>query len=163
MSDLSLNVTESPVELEWPTTHFVFVENVGPTKEAAMACWTTVYTTLFPFLESLEGGNPSKKTITLYRTGSNPSYRAGVELAVPPNFQLPEGVQYEEFSGGKYAKFSYTGSYEHLPQARDRVVELASQIPLNLREDAFNIQYYSTDPKTTAPDQTITEILLPIH
>jgi DNA gyrase inhibitor GyrI len=87
-------------------------------------------------------------------------YRAGVAVAEAPS-NLPAGLQYEKLSGGKYSRFTLTGSYAQLPQACGRIFTLASEGRLPLRDD-FNIENYVNDPRTTPEEQLITEIMLPV-
>jgi DNA gyrase inhibitor GyrI len=63
--------------------------------------------------------------ISLYKAPAQ-IYRAGVSVAEPPK-ELPEGVRYEKFKGGKYSKFVLTGPYSQLPAASGRVFELVKQ------------------------------------
>jgi DNA gyrase inhibitor GyrI len=86
-------------------------------------------------------------------------YRAGVSLEATPN-NLPEGVEYTKFKGGKYSRFILTGAYFNLPEACARVFEIVADTEMPMRED-FCIENYINDPRTTPEDQLITEILIP--
>jgi DNA gyrase inhibitor GyrI len=86
-------------------------------------------------------------------------YRAGFVLDAPPA-ALPEGLEYEEFNGGKYSRFVLTGPYSNLPEASGRVFELVSESEIKLRDD-YNIENYVNDPRTTPEDQLVTQILIP--
>ena len=74
--------------------------------------------------------------------------------------QVPEGLAYEKFKGGKYMKFVLTGPYSDLPQASGRVFEIVSGKKIQLRDD-YCIENYANDPRTTPEDKLITEILVP--
>jgi DNA gyrase inhibitor GyrI len=86
-------------------------------------------------------------------------YRAGVALAAAPK-DLPEGLSYEKFKGGKYSRFVLTGPYSNLPQACGRVFQIVADTQISLRDD-FGIENYVTDPRTTPEEQLVTEILVP--
>ena len=86
-------------------------------------------------------------------------YRAGVSVAAEPK-DLPSGVKYEKFKGGKYSRFILTGSYMQLPDASGRAFHLVHEKKIPLRDD-YNIENYVNDPRTTSEDQLITEIMFP--
>jgi DNA gyrase inhibitor GyrI len=96
--------------------------------------------------------------MSLYKVSPN-VYRAGFALSGEPT-KLPDGLQYERFSGGKYSRFVLTGPYSNLPQAPGRVFEIVSKIDMMLRSN-FCIENYANDPRTTPEDKLITEILVP--
>ena len=73
---------------------------------------------------------------------------------------IPEGLRYEAFQGGHYAKFTLRGPYDQLPTATGRVFELVEQHAYKQRED-FNIEYYVNNPESTPPEELITEIWIP--
>jgi len=148
-------LNETPDTVQWPETHYVFLEKVGPFMQTAPAAWGEVHGRVPAVAEH----NQIAKYMSLYKVGPQ-IYRAGVSVAAPPS-NLPSGLQYEKFPGGKYSRFTLTGSYAQLGQASGRVFELAGQLDLLLR-DGFNIENYVTDPRVTPEDQLITEILLPI-
>ena len=79
-------------------------------------------------------------------------------LAAHP-IDLPDGLHYEEFEGGKYSCLTYTGPYSELGPVSGRAWEIA------LREVAmrpgFAIENYVNDPQTTPEGELITEILIP--
>ena len=87
-------------------------------------------------------------------------YRAGVGLAAEPQ-NLPAGLQYAKFPGGKYARFTLTGPYNNLPEASGRVFDMIKDQKLPVRDD-FNIENYVNDPRTTPASDLITQILIPI-
>jgi effector-binding domain-containing protein len=149
-----MNLTETPQTVEWPETDYIFIEKVGPFMQNAPAAWTEVH----KLIPAVAERNQITGYMSLYEVGPR-IYRAGVAVAAAPS-NLPEGLQYEKFSGGKYCKFVLTGSYASLPQACGRVAELAQELKLPVR-DGFNIENYVNDPRTTPEDQLITEILFP--
>jgi effector-binding domain-containing protein len=149
-----MNLTETPVIATWPETHYVFLEKVGPFQTTAPAAWGSVH----QFVPAISEHNKITGYMSLYKVGPK-IYRAGVSLAAAPQ-QLPEGLVYEKFKGGKYMKFVLTGPYSDLPQASGRVFEIIAEKKTQLRDD-WCIENYATDPRTIPADKLITEILLP--
>ena len=95
--------------------------------------------------------------MSLYKVGPK-IYRAGFGLSAPP-VELPEGLAYELFKGGKYSRFVLTGPYSDFPGS-GRVFEIIAQKKVPQRDD-FCIENYANDPRTTPEDQLVTEILIP--
>ena len=91
--------------------------------------------------------------------GSPKIYRAGVSLAGEAK-NLPEGLRFEKFWGGKYSQFVLTGPYSDLPAASGRVFEIVAERKIQMHDD-YCIENYVTDPQTTPQDQCITKILIP--
>jgi hypothetical protein len=98
-----MNLTEEPKTVAWPTTHYVFVEKVGPFQTNAPAAWQNLHT----YVPQIAQHNQITGYMSLYKMGPQ-VYRAGVSLAAPPK-GLPEGLGYTEFSGGKFSRFVLTG------------------------------------------------------
>lgn len=151
-----MNLTETPDTVQWPETHYIYLEKVGPFMQNAPAAWNE----LLKFVPAISAQSQITGRMSLYKLGPQ-IYRAGVVVDAPPA-SLPDGLQYEEFPGGKYSRFTLTGSYAQLGPASGRAFELASQLGLPLRDD-FNIENYTNDPRTTPEDQLITEILFPVR
>jgi DNA gyrase inhibitor GyrI len=149
-----VNLTETPEIVEWPKTHYVFVEKIGPFQTNAPEAWQNLHS----FVPRIAEHNQITGYLSLYKMGPK-IYRAGVALAGPPA-KLPEGISGMEFMGGKYSRFVLTGPYSNLGRATGRVMELISQTNLPLRDDYF-IENYVNDPRTTPEGQLITEILVP--
>jgi effector-binding domain-containing protein len=149
-----MNLTEVPEIVYWPETHYVFVESTGPFSKIAPEAWQTAYS-LFP---QLAEQNKITGNMSLYKMSPN-VYRAGFVLTAPPD-NLPPGLRYELFGGGKYSKFVLTGPYSELPQASSRVFEIVSKTNMMLRSD-FCIENYLNNPRTTPEEKLITEILVP--
>jgi DNA gyrase inhibitor GyrI len=149
-----MNLTEQPEIVNWPETHYVFVEKIGPFMNTAQQAWQNAH----EFVPELSKNNKITGYMSLYKVGPQ-VYRAGFALATAP-VELPAGLSYEKFAGGKYSRFVLTGSYRQLPQASGRVFELMAEKEIQVRDD-FNIENYVNDPKTTPEDQLITDILIP--
>jgi effector-binding domain-containing protein len=149
-----MNLTESGDIVQWPETHYVFVEKTGPIPKIAPEAWQTA----IGLVPKLAEKNQIDWRMSLYKTNPN-VYRAGFVVAEKPK-GMPAGLDYELFGGGKYSRFVLTGPYSELPAATSRVFEIVAQRGIPLRTD-FCIESYVNDPRTTAEENLITEILVP--
>jgi DNA gyrase inhibitor GyrI len=149
-----MNLTQEPEVVNWPETHYVFIEKTGPFQETAPEAWQEMQ----KLIPKISENNKVNGFMALYKRGPK-LYRAGVSVAEAPK-KLPEGVRYEKFAGGKYSKFVLTGSYANLPQASGRVFELVEEKKIQVRDD-FCIENYVNDPRATPEDQLVTQILIP--
>jgi effector-binding domain-containing protein len=149
-----MNLTEEPEIVQWPETHYVFVEKAGPFQKIAPEAWQTAHN-LVPLLKE---HNQITGYMSLYQMNPN-VYRAGFALASAP-VKLPSELKYEKFHGGKYSKFVLTGPYSQLGPASGRVWEIVAKNDIMVRPD-FAIENYVNDPSTTPDDNLITEILVP--
>ncbi len=149
-----MNLTPEPEVVNWPATHYVFVEKTGPFQNTAPQAWTSAHT-LAP---ELAKKNQITGYMSLYKMGPK-VYRAGFALAEPP-VDLPEGLAYEEFAGGKYSRLVLTGPYSDLPAASGRVWDIMAEKKIPLRDD-FAIENYVNDPRVTPEDELVTQILVP--
>jgi effector-binding domain-containing protein len=149
-----MRLTEVPEIVTWPETHYVFVEKTGPFMDTAPQAWQSLHQLVPVILER----NKITGYTSLYKIAPK-IYRAGVSVSEKPA-NLPEGVQYTKFNGGKYSRFVLTGAYSNLPQASGRVCEIVSERKIQVRDDYW-IENYTNDPRTTPEDQLVTEILIP--
>ncbi len=149
-----MKLTENRETVNWPETHYVFVEKIGPFTQNAGQAWQAAHS----FAPALSQHNQITRYMSLYKVGPK-IYRAGFGLSAPP-VELPEGLAYELFKGGKYSRFVLTGPYSDLPEASRRVFEIVAQKKIPLRDD-FCIENYTNDPRTTPAEQLVTEILIP--
>ena len=149
-----MNLTEVPEIIQWPATHYVFVEKTGPFPKTAPEAWQTAH----PLVPLLREHNQITGSMSLYKMSPN-IYRAGFVLSAPP-VKLPSELTYELFEGGEYSRFVLTGPFSDLPAATGRVFELAFRNDWMLSAD-WCIENYVSDPRTTPEDRLITEILIP--
>ena len=149
-----MNLTETPEIVTWPEIHYLYVEKTGPFQTTAPEAWNQLH----KVVPEVSRNNQVTGYTSLYKVGPK-TYRAGVSLAAPPK-DLPPGLEYTKFKGGKYSRFVLTGPYSDLPAASRRVFEIVSEKKIPLRDD-FNIENYLNDPRTTPPPQLKTEILVP--
>lgn len=150
-----LQLTTTPETVEWPETHYVFIEKTGPFMSSAPAAWTELHAVT----AEIERHNTITRYFSEYKIGPQ-IYRAGVSVAEKPS-RLPDGVRYELLPGGRYASFTLTGPFRHLPEAVRRSVEIVERNKLPLR-DGFNLEHYVTDPRVTAEEQLRTDLLFPL-
>ena len=149
-----MNLTEEPEIVDWPETHYVFVEKTGHFPKICPEAWQTAHS-VAPLLKE---HNEVTGYMSLYRMSPN-VYRAGFVLRHPPE-KLPPELKYEKFTGGRYSKFVLVGPYSDLPAATGRVWEIVSKNDIMVRAD-FAIENYVNNPKETPEDKLITEILVP--
>ena len=150
-----MNLTEHPEEVTWPETHYAFVEKTGPFIINAPQAWKDVRT----FAPALSAKSTIKGAMSLYKLGPK-IYRAGYVLTAP-GIDLPAGLRYEKFQGGKYVRFVLTGPYSQLPDASSRAWTLVADKKIQLRDD-YSIENYLNDPDKTPEDKLTTEIMFPI-
>jgi effector-binding domain-containing protein len=149
-----MNLSENGEVVQWPETHYVFVERTGSIPVIARGAWETA----IGLAPQVAKGNEITGRMSLYKMNPG-TYRAGFLVAGKPE-TLPEGLQYELFAGGKYSRFVLTGPYSDLPAATGRVFEIVAQTGIKVR-DGFCIESYVSDPRTTAESELVTEILVP--
>ncbi len=149
-----MNLTSDPQVVNFPATHYVFVEKTGPFMDTAPSAWQSAHT----FVTELSKKNRITGYMSLYKTGPK-VYRAGFALAGPP-IDLPAGLAYEQFSGGKYVRFILTGPYSDLPAASGAAWNTVGEMKIAVRDD-FAIENYMNDPSSTPEDQLLTHILIP--
>ncbi len=149
-----MNLTEEPDIVDWPETHYVFVEKIGPFMENAPQAWQQAHT----LAAALSEHNKITGYTSLYKMEPL-VYRAGFALESAPK-NLPDGLKYEKFAGGRYSRFVLTGPYSDLPQASGRVWAIAGEKEISLRDD-FAVENYVNDPRITPAEQLVTEILIP--
>jgi effector-binding domain-containing protein len=149
-----MNLTENPEITIWPETHYVFIEKVGPFQINAPKAWQELH----PLVPEILDSNKITGYMSLYKMAPS-VYRAGVSLAEEPE-NLPPGMKYEKFKGGKYSRFILRGSYSQLPRASGRVFEIVSEKQIRLRDD-YCIENYVNDPRSSPEAELITQILIP--
>jgi DNA gyrase inhibitor GyrI len=150
-----MKLTEVPEIVTWPETHYAYVEKIGPFQDTAPQAWQSLHQLMPAIMEQ----NKITGYTSLYKVAPK-IYRAGVSVGEEPA-NLPEGVQYMRFNGGKYSRFILTGAYSNLPQASGRVFEIVAERKIQLRDD-YCIENYTNGPRTTPEDQLVTEILIPM-
>jgi len=150
----SLNLTEKPEIVTWPETHYTFIEKIGPFQDTAPQAWKELH----QLIPAIAEHNQITGYTSLYKVAPK-IYRAGVSLSAELK-NLPPGLRYEKFKGGKYSRFVLTGPYSNLPEASGRVFQMVSDQKIPLRDD-FNIENYVNDPRTTTESDLITQILIP--
>lgn len=149
-----MQLTEKPDTVTWPEKHYIFIEKIGPFQTNAPQAWQELQQRM-PEIAAL---NQITGAFSLYKMDAQ-IYRAGVSVAARPD-EVPVGLHYQHFKGGKYSRFVLTGPYSNLGPATGRTVQIVAEKNIPLRED-FNIENYVNDPRSTPEDQLITEIMFP--
>jgi predicted transcriptional regulator YdeE len=149
-----LNLVHEPETVDFPASHYVFVERIGNIPANAPQAWKTVE----QFAGTLMAHNQITGAASFFKPDKG-IYRAGFLLAAPP-IRLPSELRYEKMNGGKYARFTLTGSFDQLPEAVGRAFGIVAEKQISLRDD-FNIEHYLTDPRTTPADKNVTALLFP--
>jgi predicted transcriptional regulator YdeE len=151
----TIQLTQEPETIDFPATHYVFVERVGNIPANAPGAWQTVQ----KFAPALMAHSQIRGAAAFYKPTKG-IYRAGFMLAAPPA-DLPEGLSYEKVSEGKYVRFTLTGPFSQLPEANTRAFGIVAEKKIALRDD-FNVEHYLTDPSSTPADENITALLFPV-
>ena len=150
----ALQLTEKPEVVTWPETHYVYIEKIGPFQDTAPQAWQEIH----KLIPTISEHNVITGYTSLYKVEPK-IYRAGVSVAAEPK-NLPAGMRYLKFNGGKYSRFVLTGPYSNLPEASGRVFQMVSDQKIPPRDD-FNIENYVNDPRTTPEAELVTQILIP--
>ena len=150
-----MGLNEKHDSLNFPATHYVYIEKVGSFQETAPKAWQEIH----QLKESIAKDNQITGAFAMYKVESQ-IYRAGFSLTTAPSGTLPEPAKYTHFEGGPYLRFVLTGSYMQLPKACGRVFEIVTKEGLETT-DNFYLEHYVNDPYTTPEDQLQTEILIP--
>jgi predicted transcriptional regulator YdeE len=151
----TIHLVHEPETVDFAATHYVFVERIGHIPDNAAQAWHTVE----KFAPRLAQHNKIVGAAALYKPAKG-IYRAGFMLSAAP-VELPEGLSYEHFPGGKYTQFTLTGSFDQLPEAHTRVRAIVAEKKIALRDD-FYIEHYLTDPSKTPANENVTAILFPM-
>ena len=149
-----MNLTQEPETVQIAPMHYVFVEKHGDFASIAPQAWKSAHT----FVPELSRKNKITGYMSLYKMQPH-MYRAGFALAEAP-VDLPDGMAYENFAGGKYTRFILTGPYTELPAASGRAWNIVAEKKIPVR-DAYAIENYTNDPNVTPEDKLVTHILIP--
>jgi DNA gyrase inhibitor GyrI len=149
-----MGLSETPDVIDIPDMHYLFLEAKGPFQETARKVWGDFHKNFAAVLSNGING-----TLSLYQVSPEMIYRAGASLKAEPT-SIPSGFRYEKVKGGKYTRFSLTGSYAQLPEASGRVHAYIREKQLPLRP-AYFIERYMNDPSKTPEAELLTEILVP--
>ena len=150
-----MKLTEKPDIVQWPVTHYIYAEKIGPFQETARAAWESAHQYKAEILKS----NVISGQLSLYKFRPDMTYRAGFVVDKKPE-TLPTGLLYIRFEGGKYSRFIYTGSYVNLGTVSGQVFEIVEKTKIKKRDD-FMIENYVNTPDTTPEENLQTEILIP--
>ncbi len=149
-----MELTQEPEIVTWPEMNYVFVEKTGPFQASAPEAWQQLH----KLTNAIAEHNKITGYTSLYRM--NPMvYRAGISVAEEPR-NLPKGVEFTRFKGGKYSQLVLTGRFADLPEASRRMFQIVGEKKIEMRDD-FCIEHYVTDPRETPENQNVIEIAVP--
>jgi len=140
---------------QFPETHYVFIEKIGPFQETAMAAWQQLHQNL----AAINGKHQISAFFSQYKVQPQMIYRAGVAVDKKPE-HLPEGFKYEKFEGGLYKRSTLIGGYQNLPDACGVVFAHVEREKTPVREDWY-LENYINNPNDRKEENLVTEILIP--
>jgi len=139
-----------------------FVRHVGPYQDCAPA-WDTLCCTLGP--EGLLGGNAKMIGVS----HDDPDVIAPTDLrydaciTVPSDFTGINDVAVKTIAGGRYAMTTHIGSYENLGTTYRQIFgQWLSQSNYE-SADKSCFEIYLNDPESTAPEDLVTDIYIPLE
>lgn len=89
--------------------------------------------------------------------------RTDVCMVVPEKVTSKGDIGFRQLPAGRYAVFLYKGSYEHLQSVYDTIYgKYLPEMECTLRDEA-SAERYMNDPTTTAPEDLLTEIYIPVE
>lgn len=75
-----MNLTEKPDTKNWPETHYVFIEKIGPFMETAQEAWQALH----QGVEAIAQQTQITGFLSLYKIHPQMVYRAGVAVQEKP-------------------------------------------------------------------------------
>lgn len=150
-----MELITTPDLTQFPETHYVFIEKIGPFQETAMAAWQELHQKM----SIINSNHQVTAAFSQYKVQPQMIYRAGVAVDKKPD-TLPEGFKYEKFNGGLYQRFTLLGGYQNLPEASGVVFAQVEREKIPVRDDWY-VENYINNPNERKEDQLVTEILIP--
>ena len=143
-----------------PATRVAAVRHTGPYNQISRA---------FEKLGSIAGPaglfGPNTAMLGLYYDDpqSTPAdkLRSDAAITVDEGVKVPSGLTEATVPGGRYARATYKGPYDGLPDAWTQVMEWFEKSGEQMG-DGPSYELYRNDPSDTAPEDLITEIYLPL-
>lgn len=150
-----MRLITTPDLTQFPETHYVFIEKIGPFQETAMAAWQQFHQNV----ASISANHQMLGAFAQYKVEPQMIYRAGAAIDRKPD-SLPEGFKYEHFKGGVYQRATLMGGYENLPEACGVVFAQVEREKFQMRDDWF-LENYINNPNDRKAEELVSEILLP--
>lgn len=89
--------------------------------------------------------------------------RTDVCMVMPSSVKAKGDVGFKILPEGRYAVFTYKGSYEYLQAVYDTIyARYLPEMECTLRDEA-SAERYLNDPCTTKPEELLTEIYIPVE
>ena len=92
--------------------------------------------------------------------GENYVFDAGLPVAPVSLIETNNNINYIKITAGKVVKGIYTGNYDSMAPAYDKILHYIREN--NLVTDGFSWEEYISDPAYTSPDSLITYIYFPV-
>lgn len=89
--------------------------------------------------------------------------RTDVCMVIPAEVAPKGDVGFKQLPTGRYAVFTYKGSYEHLQSVYDTIYgKFIPEMECTLRDES-SAERYLNDPCVTKPEDLLTEIYIPVE
>jgi len=132
------------------------------------ATWDTAFDTLVESFKSVydfldrQGIKPAGPAMAIYTATDDTGFEfeAAVPIADDPKDPPQGDLAVGTTPDGKARKFVHHGSYDSLENTYDAITHFLDDNKLEARE--LYIEQYVTDPRTTAEDALVIEVLVPI-
>ena len=85
-------------------------------------------------------------------------------IVIGPDVQAGDGVEVQDFAGGRYAVATHRGSYTRLAETYSGLIE--EWVPANrleLAEERPCVEVYRNDPQQTPENELVTDVHVPIR
>ena len=85
-------------------------------------------------------------------------------IVIGPDVQAGDGVEVQDFAGGRYAVATHRGSYTRLAETYSGLIE--EWVPANrleLAEERLCVEVYRNDPQQTPENELVTDVHVPIR
>lgn len=157
------NLTSKPEVVQGPTLPFMYVEKVGEFEKVARLAWDELHGTIMPVLEHEKfSAMMGLSKMDPKTSAPGGTYQAGVVYKSEPS-KVPSGIKLRKLDGGRYAKFMLKGPYEQLGPSYPIAMQRVTEAGLKIRGDAFFMESYVNNPMTTAKEDLLTEIYIPVQ
>jgi effector-binding domain-containing protein len=119
------------------------------------------FKTLYGYLDK-QGIKPTGSAMTIYLSTDDTGfqYQAGVPIAEAPKDPPKGDITITKSPEGKALKFVHRGSYDAMDSTYEAITNFLDEKKLEAK-DLF-VEQYVTDPRSTAEDQLVVEVYVPL-
>lgn len=156
---MNLNITQEPEIIERAETSILFYEDTGSKfDEIAPPIWEK----FLSILEEAKEDVSESEFFGISFTDDNEKYFYRAAISIPQGKSISiSKLKQEKLINQKYAKFLLKGSYDGVWPAFDFAYKKINEFNFELA-DAPCLENYLNDPRETAEEDLLTEILIPI-